>query len=105
MSWSVSAVGKPRAVAALLATRLAAVKCSEPEETIKSKVGDIISISLAAFPAGRAVTVEASGSQTIVQAAGASGTTEAVNSVNLKISEVFGFIEDAPAPPAEAPAK
>ncbi len=63
MGWFVSAIGKPKAVAKSIAKQIASVKCAEPEETIKAKVGDIVATALAAFPEGYAVQITASGLQ------------------------------------------
>lgn len=89
MSWSYNGIGKPSAVLEDAQLRLSAVKCSEPEETIKNKVGDILLASLSAFPESSAVQVEAYGSQTVD-----STTGKATNSLHFDIKPLYGFVED-----------
>lgn len=86
MSWSVQAIGKPAAVAAKLAKDFTVYKCMEPEETIKGKVAEIVAVALAAFPAGAAVKVWASGSQSVV----GSDTT---NQLSVTIEPIYGYVE------------
>jgi hypothetical protein len=90
MSWSVSAVGKPAAVAAKLAKDFAAIKCSEPEESIKSSVAQAVASALAAFPPNLAVTVSASGSQ---YAPDSTKPEEKQNQLSVKLDPLYGFIE------------
>lgn len=94
MSWSVNAIGKPAAVAAKLAKDFAGIKCTEPEETIKNKVAEAIAVGLAAFPAGMAVRVEASGSQYVPDAG---SPAQAQNQLRVELMPLYGFVEDAPA--------
>lgn len=63
MSWSASRSGKPVEVAAQLKADLEGIRCIEPEETIKNKVGEIIATALAAYPPEFSVKVSAVGSQ------------------------------------------
>jgi hypothetical protein len=93
MSWSVSAIGKSAAVAAKLAKDFTAIKCTEPEETIKNKVAEAVAAGLAAFPVGMAVRVEASGSQ---YAPDSSKPTELQNQLKVELMPLFGFIDSAP---------
>jgi len=88
MSWSVSVVGKPAAVAAKVAKELAAVKCSEPEEEIKNSVASIVATALGAFPEGAAVKVNASGSQYSPNNDG-----KKVNNLSVSIEPLYGFVE------------
>jgi hypothetical protein len=90
MSWSVSAIGKASAVASKLAVDFASVKCSEPEETIKSGVAGAVAVALAAFPPNYAVRVEAYGSQSCPDSSKA--PNEKTNSLNVKIEPVWGFV-------------
>ena len=90
MSWSVSAVGKAPAVAAKLATQFAAIKCAEPEETIKGNVASAVASALAVFPPSYAVRVEASGSQ---HAPDSKKPAELSNSLIVKIEALYGFVE------------
>lgn len=93
MSWSVSAVGRPAAVAAKLAKDIASIKCMEPEETIKNGVGTIIAAALAAYPESYAVTVSANGSQGPGYDPNKSGATVGqVNSLTVSISPLYGFV-------------
>lgn len=91
MSWSVNAVGKPAVVAAKIAVDIAKVKCAEPEETIKNKVGSAIAAALAAFPPGLAVRVEAAGSQWAPEPT--KKPTEFQNSLSVKLEPLHGFVE------------
>lgn len=91
MSWSVSGVGKPRALAAALATQISNAKCSEPEESIKSKVGEIISAALGAMAEGTAVEVTASGSQSFIDYN--NPELGATNSLRIEIRPLWGFCE------------
>ena len=86
MSWSVSAIGKPAAVAAKVAAAFAGIKCMEPEETIKNAVASAVEAAVKAFPESYAVKVEASGSQS-------ASTGGIVNQLSVKIDPVWGFCE------------
>ena len=94
MSWSVSAIGKPAAVAAKLVKDFAGIKCAEPEETIKGNVAAAVAAALAVFPASMAVRVEASGRQYAPDSNKPEGKQ---NQLSVKLEPLFGFIEDAPA--------
>lgn len=87
MSWSVSAMGKPAAVATKLAADFARIKCTEPEESIKNTVASAVATGLAAFPPNQAVSVEASGSQS------SSNPGEATNSLSVSLKPLWGFVE------------
>ncbi len=93
MSWNVTVVGKASAVAAKVAQDLERIKCSEPEETIKNTAASIIATALAAYPEGYAVKVEASGSQGPGYSSTGQQLGGQVNSLNLKIEPVYGFVE------------
>jgi hypothetical protein len=88
MSWSVSAVGKPAAVAVKLAGAFTTNKCMEPEETIRQQVGQIIAKALEVFPADTAVNVSASGSQQSPK-----GDGKFINQLSVKIEPIYGFAE------------
>lgn len=91
MSWSVSAVGKPKAVAAAIAAQAANNKCKEPEEGIKSTVVEIVATACNAMPEGSAVEVTASGSMQCVDYNDPSkGNT---NQLTVSIKPLFGFVE------------
>lgn len=89
MSWSVSAIGKPAAVAAKVKADLAVIRCQEPEETIKNHVGAAIEAGLAAFPANYAVRVEANGSQ---YAPDYQKPAEVQNQLSVKIEPLGVFL-------------
>lgn len=89
MSWSVSAIGKPTALAAKLAAELARIKCMEPEETIKTTVASAIEVALKAFPESYTVKVDASGSQST----DAAKPGVAVNQLKVSIEPLWGFCE------------
>jgi len=66
MSWSVSGIGKPRALAVKLAAQFAALdgmNMADPEQFCKNNAAMSVAATLAAFPANRLVRVEAWGSQ------------------------------------------
>lgn len=94
MSWSVSAVGKPRAVAAKLAEDFNRIKCSEPEESIKNSAASAIAAALSAMPDEYAVRVEANGSQSPFY-----GKDQRVvpgkflNNLSVRLDPLYGFVE------------
>jgi hypothetical protein len=90
MSWSVSAIGKASAVAAKAAEQFAAIKCSEPEETIKNTAASAVALALSAFPAHYAVRLTASGSQ---HQPDQSKPDEKVNNLRVEIEPIWGFVE------------
>ena len=92
MSWSISAIGKPAAVASKVAAELAANKCNEPEETIKSLVGQAISTALGAMPDSYAVKLAANGSQSGEYKNG-EYTGKFVNNLSVSIEPIYGFVE------------
>jgi hypothetical protein len=96
MSWSFYAVGKPAAILNKARTELERIKCSEPEETIKNKVLDILVASLLAMPASSAISVKASGSQSSEWKDNAA-TGKQSNTLILQIEPLYGFVEDDPA--------
>jgi hypothetical protein len=87
MSWSIAAVGRPAAVAAKVAEDIAKIKCSEPEESIKNRIGAAIVAACEAMPSASAVRVEANGSQYVPQGDGV------MNSAYMKIEPLYGFVE------------
>lgn len=93
MSWSVSRVGKAKAVAVQLAIDLAKIKCSEPEEAIKELFAQQVALALAAYPESSAVAVSASGSQSPTYDGSGSPNGGHVNNLNVKIDPLYGFIE------------
>ena len=90
MSWSVSAIGKAGPVAAKVAADLAAVKCSEPEETIKNTIGNVIAIALKEFPPDFPVRVRASGSQ---YSPSGTPSTPQINQLSVTLEPIYGFVE------------
>jgi hypothetical protein len=88
MSWSFYGVGKPPAVLAKARKDLAAVKCMEPEETIKTGVLGILEVSLSNYPADAAVRVRAQGSQNVD-----SSKPGAANTLTVEIENLYGFVE------------
>ncbi len=94
MSWSVSGVGRAAAVAQKLQKDCAAIKCTEPEETIKNSVATIIATALAAYPEGSAVSVSAMGSQSPgYDPANLGAVLGMVNSLSVSISPLYGFVD------------
>lgn len=90
MSWSFAAIGRPAGVAKMAEKELSAYKSDEPEETIRSKIAEIIKVACAASPPGVAIKVTASGGQV---AWGEVVEGQSNNSVILTIEPLFGFIE------------
>ena len=87
MSWSFNAVGRPSLVLAQARTQFAAIKCAEPEETIKTKALHILEASLLAMPEASAVQIEAHGSQSV------SSDGKASNQLLFKITPLHGFVD------------
>lgn len=85
MSWSVSAIGKPSAVAEQIAKQCSQYKCAEPEETIRAKFVEMVTTACAAFPDGYAVRVEGNGSQSM-------NGDKALNSLSVKIEPIYGLV-------------
>ena len=88
MSWSASAIGKPKAVAENIEKQCTAYKCPEPEETIRQGAAGLVRTALEAFPEGMAVKVDMSGSQST-----GSDPTKATNTLSVKIEPIYGFVE------------
>lgn len=89
MSWSVNAMGNPKAVAEKLAKDFASIKCTEPEEAIKNGVAAVVAVALAAFPPGIAVEVLANGSQ---WAPDSSKPDEKQNALSFTIKPLGAFL-------------
>lgn len=92
MSWSYNSIGRAPAVIEDARKKLGAIKCSEPEETIKGKVVNIIEAALLAMPEASAVKIEAYGSQSAYGNDGVNAGRMS-NSVMLKIEPLYGFVE------------
>ena len=87
MSWSVSAVGKPKAVAADIESQFQSMSaCTQPEETAKHHVRTAIAILLAYQSDQSPVKVSANGSQ------GQEGT-KFTNTVNFQFESLHRFLE------------
>lgn len=82
-SWSVSACGKPAAVAVKIQSDINAYKCIDPEESVKQAAGAAIAAALAAQPEGAHVQVIARGSQ----------TADYENFLTIEVKPMFGFVE------------
>lgn len=96
MSWSVSAVGRPPAVAAVIETQFAASSCSEPEETVRQAARKVIAEALAAQRPDSAVKVSASGSQqSSYNQESKSWGAPYQNSLEIKVEPLYGFVESA----------
>ena len=90
MSWSVSAMGKPAAVAAKLAADFARMQpMAEPEESVKNNAAASIASALAAYPSNFLVRVEANGSQYRPN----NDAAECVNTHTLKIESLGTLVE------------
>ena len=97
MSWSFNAIGKPAAVAVKARKDLSAVKCSEPEESLKESVIASIELACSAMPDDPAVSITASGSQSPSYKLEGGHYREVAgkltNSLKLDIEPIYGFVE------------
>lgn len=92
MSWSVSGIGKPAALAAKLAddfTRISPMK--EPEETGKNAASMAIAALVPAFPDSCIVQVEANGSQYTPDSS--KTPDKCINSLSIKIQSMGSIVE------------
>jgi len=91
MSWSVTAIGKPAAVAAAIESQFAQSKCAEPEESIRQSARAAIAAALAAQSPSTAVKVSAYGSQSTFYKTGQpDGVT---NNLSITIEPQQNFVE------------
>lgn len=93
MSWSVSAIGKPAAVAAKVEADLSSYKCADPEEGVKQAACAAILAGLKAQAANSVVRVAASGHQQPVYGKDAQQTGEFQNTLNVTVEPIYGFVE------------
>lgn len=95
MSWSVSAVGKPHAVLEKIVTQFDGMTpCDGVEEDVRQNIKGIIMKALEAYPkSGRAVRVEAHGSQSDPHWGSADQGKHVVNTLSVRIEELYGFVE------------
>jgi len=87
MSWSFTAVGKPKAVMDKASKEMLSSTLMEPEKTIRQAVFDILITSLSSMPDDSAVKIETNGSQWKRD----DGT--ALNNLSVKIETLYGFVE------------
>ena len=87
MSWNVSGVGKVSAVAKKIASDFDAIKCAEPEETIKRMAADTIAKALGSIAPEFAARVSASGSQYVHD-----GVVK-YNQLKIEVEPLWGFVE------------
>ena len=80
----------PASVALMTTVWLVTVMVGEPEETAKLNVVEVLETLLPSYPANVAVQVLANGSQ---YAPDHRHPTEVVNSFNLEIKPLYGFVE------------
>jgi hypothetical protein len=93
MSWSVSAVGKPEAVALSIGAQFdAASVCGEPEETIRQQAREMIQTALCAQKSDSVVQVSANGSQSSTFIDGKWGAPY-TNNLEIKVQPIHGFVE------------
>ena len=86
MSWSVSAIGKPEAVAVKLAAELSGIKyLSGVEAEIKDLIAGVIAKAVG-DTVGMAVQVIANGSAS-------TGTGTKSQSIEIEIRPIYGFVE------------
>ena len=93
MSWGVSGVGKPVALAAKLATEFSKNPCCDPEESVRQAAGAVIAACLAAQDPNSVVTVMAGGHQSTVYGTDGNATGQYQNTLNIKIDPIYGFVE------------
>lgn len=94
MSWSVSAVGKPAAVAASIESQFAASQCAEPEETVRQSARAAIAATLKAQREDSAVQVIASGSMsTSYNEETKTWGPPLTNQLEIAIRPLYGFVE------------
>jgi hypothetical protein len=90
MSWSVSAIGKPPAVAVSIEEQFSRYKCIEPEEGVRQGARATLAAALAAQRPDSVVKVSASGSQS-------SNTIDGVvlftNVLSITVEPQYGFVE------------
>lgn len=92
MSWSISGIGKPKALAAKLAADFARMQpMQEPEETGKNAAATAVAAIVPAFPDSYAVRVECNGSQYTPDSAKAPDVK--INSLSIKIEALGAIIE------------
>ncbi len=92
MSWSVSAIGKPVAVAAKLAGDFARIPpMQEPEETGKNAAASAVAAIVPAFPDSHVVRVECNGSQYTPDSSKA--PDKKINQLTIKIDTLGAIIE------------
>lgn len=80
-------MGKAPAVSNKVRTDLSKFKMTEPEETIKNKIGEVICDALREFPENVVVNIEASGSQSV----GSDGKSK--NTFSMKLEEKWMYVE------------
>jgi hypothetical protein len=94
MSWSVSAVGKPKAVAASIAAQFATShKCAEPEESIRQSTASTLAAAIEAQDPDSAVSVSAGGSQSEKYGPDGKRTGVFTNSLSVSVQPLYGFVE------------
>lgn len=94
MSWSVSAVGKPVAVAAAIEQQFAGSACAEPEETVRQSARAAIAAALKAQRDDSIVQVVASGSMnTSYNQETKSWGPPVNNTLEIKVQPLYGFVE------------
>ena len=95
MSWSVTALGKAPAVAAVIEKQFAgASPCAEPEEALRQAARGVIGAALAAQRPDSVVRVIASGSMlTTYNEETKSWGPPLTNSLEIRVEPLGGFVE------------
>jgi ABC-type Zn2+ transport system substrate-binding protein/surface adhesin len=92
MSWGITAIGKPQAVAAKLADEFTKHPCIDPEEGVRQAAANVIAVALAAQDPNSAVKVMANGHQ--FQNYDLKGTKSTIsNTLSITVEPVSGFVE------------
>lgn len=93
MSWGVSGIGKPAALAVSIEKQFSGYQCSEPEETVRQSAKAAIAAALAAQAPDTAVSVIASGSQGYVYDAAGKDTGKRTNNLIIRVEPQGAFLE------------
>lgn len=92
MSWGVSGIGRPAALAAKLAVDFAGIhKMEEPEQTGMEAAAKAVAAIVPAFPKTSLVRVECNGSQYTPDSGKA--PTEKINQLTIKIESMGTLVE------------
>lgn len=87
MSWSVNRIGKAEVIRSIVAADFERINCSEPEQTVKNKLGEAVDAILVTAPVkGYIVKIDGNGSQYQPDSAKYPGQFH--NQCNLKVEMI-----------------